>query len=113
MEIGIKALSPGINDPGTSVLCLKAMSELFALRLVCSPQTHFKDKDGIVRVRTTDKTFDEIFNEHVLPIWDYGKCDRLVQRELLHILQQLQVLGRSSAVDDLLAKCQDQIIDFK
>ena len=110
MEIGIKALSPGINDPGTCILSLQALGELLACRLTRSPQTMFKDEDGIVRIRTSDKTFDEIFNEHILPIWDYGKNDRLVQHELVHILNQLKGLGSSVAVDKLLAKCMQQIV---
>jgi uncharacterized membrane protein len=110
MEIGIKALSPGINDPGTCILSLQALGELLSYRLTHSPQNVFKDDDGNVRIRTVDKSFDEIFNEHILPIWDYSKNDRLVQNELVHILNQLQTLGSSVAVDNLLVKCKQQII---
>lgn len=112
MEIGIKALSPGINDPGTCILSLQALSELLACRLTHSPRTVFKDEDGNVRIRTVDKSFDELFNEHILPIWDYGKNDRLVQHELVHILSQLQTLGSSVAVDNLLVKCKQQILNL-
>lgn len=112
MEIGIKALSPGINDPGTCILSLQALGELLACRLTHSPKNVFKDEAGNVRIRTADKSFDEIFNEHVLPIWDYGRNDRLVQHELVHILNQLQTLGSSVAVDNLLIKCKQQILNF-
>ena len=112
MEIGIKALSPGINDPGTCILSLRALSELLACRLTHSPRSVIKDEDGTVRIRTADKSFDEIFNEHILPIWDYGKNDRLVQHELVHILNQLKTLGTSAAVDGLLAKCKQQILNL-
>lgn len=111
MEIGIKALSPGINDPGTCILSLQALSELLAWRLAHSPQAIFNDADGNVRIRAADKSFDELFNDHILPIWDYGKNDRLVQHELVHMLNQLQTLGSSVAVDNLLAKCKQQIIN--
>ncbi len=33
MEIAVKALSPGVNDPGTAVLCLQALIDLLALRI--------------------------------------------------------------------------------
>ena len=111
MEIGIKALSPGINDPGTCILSLQALSELLACRLTHSPQTILKDVEGNVRIRAVDKSFDETFNEHILPIWDYGKNDRLVQHELIHILKQLKTIGSSVAVDNLLIKCKQQIIN--
>ena len=108
MEIGIKALSPGIHDPGTCILSLRALGELFAWRLVHSPETEFKDEDGNVRITTSEKTFDEMFDEHILPIWDYANKDRLVRHELVHILEQLQSIGSSAAVDDLLLKCKQE-----
>lgn len=112
MEIGIKALSPGINDPGTCILSLRALGELLSWRLLYSPENRIKDEDGFVRIRTSDNTFEEMFNDHILPIWDYGKNDRLVQHELVHILNQLQVIKSSLAVSSLLIKCQKRIQDF-
>lgn len=35
-------------------------------------------------------TFERIFTESVLPIWDYGKNDRMVLQELDTLLTQLQ-----------------------
>lgn len=112
-EIGIKALSPGINDPGTCILSVRALGELFAWRLCHSPETTFRDGDGHVRVTTTEKTFDEMFCEHILPIWDYGKNDRLVTHELVHILTQLETLGKSDAVQNLLSRCHEKMIEFE
>lgn len=112
MEIGIKALSPGINDPGTCVLSIQALAELLAFRLTHSPKTYFQDEAGKTRIIIANKTFDEIFNEHMLPIWDYGKNDQLVQRGLVHILNQLQLIGSSMAVDNLLQKCQSSAVSL-
>jgi uncharacterized membrane protein len=111
MEIGIKALSPGINDPGTCILSIQALAELLAFRLIHSPETKIYDEAGKIRIITADKTFDEIFNDHMLPIWDYGKNDRLVNHELVHILHQLQSVGSSVAVDNLLKKCKSSIAE--
>lgn len=112
MEIGVKALSPGINDPGTCILSLRALSELLAWRQRHSPETRISDADGHVRITTADKTFDEMLNEHLLPIWDYGKNDRLVQHELIHILRQLKTNGESRAVENLLVMCEQQVLKF-
>ncbi|WP_200864773.1 DUF2254 domain-containing protein [Arcticibacter svalbardensis] len=90
MEVAIKALSPGINDPGTAVLSLQALGDLLAFRVQNFPVTHIKDRDNVVRIIVKERTFEEIFEECIYPIWDYGKEDRLVLNELLHVLLQLQ-----------------------
>lgn len=36
-----------------------------------------------VRIILKELTFEEIFENTIFPIWDYGKHDRLVQNELL------------------------------
>jgi uncharacterized membrane protein len=92
MEIGVKALSPGINDPGTAVLALNALSDLLSLRLQQSIPSVFRDKQGVVRIITREQSFLELFELSVMPIWDYGKRDRNVQKAILRLLNQLQFL---------------------
>lgn len=89
MEVAVKALSPGINDPGTAVLSLQALGDLLSFLQDHYPVTHVKDDKGEVRIISKQRTFDEIFEECLGSIWDYGKKDRLVQKELFHILTQL------------------------
>jgi uncharacterized membrane protein len=110
MEVAVKALSPGINDPGTAVLSLQALGDLLAFRQRHYPVTYVKDDKGAVRIVSRERTFDEIFEECIGAIWDYGKEDRLVQRELLHILVQLQRQGESSIVDRFLELVQKAIV---
>src|SRR5690606_31979271 len=38
-EIALKALSPGINDPGTAIISIRSLFELYAFRLSNSPKT--------------------------------------------------------------------------
>ena len=90
MEIALKALSPGINDPGTAIISLHAIADLLAYKMRSFPETVLKDKEGLVRIVIKEKTFDELFEQYLLPIWDYGKNDRLIQKEMLHILSQLK-----------------------
>ncbi len=40
-EIGIRAMSPGINDPMTTVSTLEVLTELFAQRWQCSPDLYW------------------------------------------------------------------------
>jgi uncharacterized membrane protein len=109
MEVGVKALSPGINDPGTAIISLRAIGELLAFRLQSIPRTHLRDKDGIVRIITREKTFEEIFKDVVLPVWDYGKNDRLLQQEMCHILLQLKLYTNSQIIEQLLEKVDEAI----
>ncbi len=88
-EIGMKALSPGINDPGTAIIATRALFQLLAYRINHFPDNVVRNGEQQVRILIEELTFDTIFAQTVLPVWDYGKDDRLVQRELLHLLMQL------------------------
>ena len=44
MEIDLKALSPGINDPGTAVISLQAIGDLLAYRLQHLSELNVEDK---------------------------------------------------------------------
>ncbi|MGZ5135234.1 MAG: DUF2254 domain-containing protein [Flavitalea sp.] len=109
MEIAIKALSPGINDPGTATISLQAIGDLLAYRLSHFPLAVFEDIDGERRIVTKEKTFEEMFEDYLLPIWDYGKKDRLVQQEMLHILTLLNIQREQSVINKLLREVQDAI----
>lgn len=102
MEVAVRALSPGINDPGTAVLSLQSLSQLLAFRLKNTPSNQIKDDNGVIRVRTKKRSFSDLLNDYVYPIWDYGKGDRLLVNEMYHILVQLHTLQNIKEVSELL-----------
>lgn len=102
MEVAVRALSPGINDPGTAVLSLQSLSQLLAFRLKNTPSNQIKDDNGVIRVRTKERSFSDLLNDYVYPIWDYGKGDRLLVNEMYHILVQLHTLQNIKEVSVLL-----------
>lgn len=106
-EIAVKALSPGINDPGTANLSLQAIGDLMAHRIHHFPVSYYSDKNDIVRVIAAEKTFEDIFNECILPIWDYGHKDRLIQNEMLHILTLLDRIGKNPATSLLIQEVRE------
>ena len=53
-----------------------------------------------------EKSFDEAFENYVMPVWDYGKNDRLIKNEMMHILKQLKMKGEQPIINKLLAKVQ-------
>ncbi len=90
MEIAIKALSPGINDPNTAVISLRALFRLYAYRAKLFPAQTICDKNGMPRITVAPLRFEKIFEDTLLPVWDYGKEDRIVRQELRQLLTQLQ-----------------------
>lgn len=100
-EVGIKALSPGINDPGTAIQVMRSLFDLYSYG-VCQP-VNASDRNhlNIIRIVKKELTFEEIFEITILPIWDYGKEDRMVRIELHHLLTQLLKLSSQEKVKKL------------
>ena len=90
-EVAIKALSPGINDPGTAVICLHALSDLLAYRLRYKLPSGRYDEKSVQRIYIPATTFREIFEKCILPIWNYGKKDDYIQQQLILMTKQLKV----------------------
>ncbi len=109
MEVAIKALSPGINDPGTAVLSLYALTDLLAYRVNHLPANLIHDDEGAIRIITKERTFEELFTISILPIWDYGKKDRLILTELCDVLLQLQTSKPNTLVASLLNLANEAI----
>lgn len=89
-EVAMKALSPGINDPGTAMLSLRALFQLFSYRLEHHPETQLSDDQGKVRIRMRTWSFEQLFKGTIHSIWDYGSEDRSIRHELHDLLQQLR-----------------------
>jgi uncharacterized membrane protein len=101
-EVAVKALSPGINDPGTAILSLRALFSLFTFRMCHFPENVIMDEDKNALIFTKEFTFENLFVETLLPIWDYGRNDRMIQQELYRLLTQLQDITPNDAVKYLL-----------
>lgn len=101
-EVALKALSPGINDPGTAITSLQSIAEIIVYRMTHFPDQAIRDEKGILRIITTEKTIEEIFAANILPIWDYGKKDRILRKELNNILGQLNSYGDYPIIQKLL-----------
>lgn len=91
-EVAIKALSPGINDPGTAVIALHALSDLFYFKMTHKLPETIHDDEGTPRIYRPTSTFKELFEKCILPIWNYGKNDKYIQDELYFTINQLKTL---------------------
>ena len=112
-EVAIKALSPGINDPGTAVESLRSLTSLLAYRLKHHPPRLISDDNGNIRITRKEYSFEELFHLCLLPIWEYGKNDLFIQTEMLHLLQQLQFQQHHPAINRLIQKVQQQQVMSK
>lgn len=103
-EVGIKALSPGINDPGTAIQVVRALFELYPYVIHHAINPHIRNRDNVVRIIRNEMSFEEIFEATLLPIWDYGKNDRMLRNELHRLLSQMMLLTPKLKVAELLKK---------
>jgi len=101
-EVALKALSPGINDPGTAKESLRALFQLLAFRLNNHPANTVNSVKGELRVITEELSFEDLFEKSIWPIFDYGKDDRMIQHELTLLLKQLSSIKDNKAIQDLL-----------
>ncbi len=100
-EVAVKALSPGINDPGTAVLSINALSDLLAQQIQNPAVSEFHDEAGEPRIILPERDFEELFTLTVCCIWDYGKKDRLVKNALHRMIKHLRYADKQKAHDQL------------
>lgn len=109
-EIAIKALSPGINDPSTAVLCLHALSALLAHRLRESPSQICSDEKGTGRIFLPQYTFGEMMHICLEPVWNYGRNDQYVQEAFLDLLQQLKCVNQQAEGNTIIDSMLHQVM---
>ncbi|GAB3531414.1 DUF2254 domain-containing protein [Pontibacter brevis] len=88
-ESAVKALSPGINDPGTAIKAIDYLTDLFAVRMQLSDKKVLYDKKGAARIRFQHETFENLFSITLSPIRLYGKGSSIIVLRLLYLLHSL------------------------
>jgi uncharacterized membrane protein len=95
-EIVVKAMSPGINDPGTALVGIDYLSELFRKRMqlpdnvelsINSKKSDDKKHDEKVYLKNT--SFEEIFYLNIVAIRQYIRHDVVVLLRLLDFYKSL------------------------
>jgi len=87
-EVGIKAMSPGINDPATALTTLDYLSSLFQLRMQIKDQnTYSVDNRFTIKIRTF--SFEQLLGNCYTLYRQYCKHDALMMKKLLMILNHL------------------------
>ncbi|QZO11712.1 DUF2254 domain-containing protein [Pseudoalteromonas piscicida] len=95
-EIAVKAMSPGINDPGTAVKAIDMLSILLIQRLdICDVNYSFKHAKNEPLLYIHEASFDELLHDNFTPIRNYAKTDGYVMVNVLEAFKN--ILFRSSA----------------
>jgi len=87
-EIGVKAMSPGINDPGTALNTIDYLTELFALRMKKRDETIIYESDKALVFLTT-VNFAELLYQVLASYRTYCKHDITCVQKLLIMLKYL------------------------
>ncbi|MCP9235722.1 DUF2254 domain-containing protein [Lewinella sp. JB7] len=94
-EIALKALSPGINDPGTALTVIDRQTEILS-RLMAAPlHNYFRAKQG-GDVWFARHDYDEVLTALMQEMRCYGKQDPLIVRRLFQMLFHLLLLAGQS-----------------
>ncbi|GAB3540001.1 hypothetical protein GCM10027443_37290 [Pontibacter brevis] len=103
-EVAVKALSPGINDPGTALKAIDFLTLLFIYRVKCEDRNCLLDEEKNLRVIDRNVSLDELLHRYLSPIRTYGKGDLQINERLLKCLQNLLHQSPYNAHEDVIAK---------
>jgi len=87
MEIAVKAMSPGINDPGTAMEAIVKLGKLLYKIVAFANATSYKMEGENLVIVTTNISIQEILRIIIQPIRFYAKEDCLVLFQLVKTLQ--------------------------
>jgi uncharacterized membrane protein len=91
VEVALRALSPGVNEPFTAVTCIDWLTDgLTRLATRAVPSGVRRDGDGHERVITRPASFEDLLTRAVHPIVHSGRGEPIV---LLRLLGALEMLG--------------------
>ncbi|WP_225035203.1 DUF2254 domain-containing protein [Winogradskyella sp. SM1960] len=98
-EIALKAMSPGINDPGTCINAIDYLTELFALRMRKKDQSFYFNEDDKALIHINTVSYEELLYNVMAALRTYSKHDIIVVQKLFimfkYLLQQNNVLNEN------------------
>ncbi len=110
VEVGVKAMSPGINDPGTAIMTIDYLSELLALRMQLDALEVYTTDDENHQIELTTISFAELLHQTLSSYRLYCRHDVILMEKLIRMLTYL---NRSNTVDPIHHEIiQEQIAVF-
>lgn len=112
-QIAIKALSPGINDPGTAIRAIDMLSILFISKTVIPDFGYYQNEENKqVNLYYREHSFKELFFEMLTPIRHYGHSDILVMINLVEACKNILYADRiSTDCIEVIKEFVDSVVD--
>ncbi len=89
-EIAVKAMSPGINDPGTAVKAIDMLSILLIERLKISDTNYsLKHAQSTPYLYIHETSFEELLHDNFTPLRNYAKADAYVMTNVLEAFKNI------------------------
>ncbi len=89
VEIALRAMSPGINDPNTAVLCINKLGAVLRKIGTELEKIYYYDEDMVVRVLVNNLAFKPLLYNTYYQLREYGKDDVSVNAALIDSLIQI------------------------
>lgn len=113
MEVAVKAMSPGINDPGTAIDVINRINKLIEDRIYLRSKSIDVLEDNGLRVIINEIKMEDLLRHVVTPIRHYSKGDSSVSLKLAESLNYLasieciQAQEKENIIEELLALKHD------
>jgi uncharacterized membrane protein len=111
VEIALRALSPGVNEPFTAITCIDRLTEGLARAAAAPvPRSRWQDEQGQPRVFVQAQGFETLLRAAFDPIRIFGGTNPAIYARLLESLAELGLVARRRADRQLLRREADVVM---
>jgi uncharacterized membrane protein len=111
LDLAVRALSPGTNDPFTAINAIDDLSAAFARGIgLPTPSRVLRDDDGTPRVRVPHRRVVELVTDAVDVLRPYAAAHTIVTCRLLLLLRRVIVRAREEGVRRQLLASADRLV---
>ncbi|MES1937793.1 DUF2254 domain-containing protein [Salinisphaera hydrothermalis] len=111
-EIGVRALSPALNNPFTALDCVNRIGRSLAVLITRPiPPEVVTDDAGDMRLIVRVPNFHQLLDAAFMPIRNYGRTSVITMREMLRVIGKLAPLTRRDMERRALARHAETILE--
>lgn len=117
-EIAVKAMSPGINDPGTAIKAIDLLSILFIKKMRINEKNYILNDSGKLLLFYKIPSLESLLYFNLTPIREYAKADANVMLQILESLKNLAFADKdmhayqavlSKYIESMIRSCERHI----
>ena len=106
VEIAVRALSPGVNDPATAIFCIDKIGFLLHNTVSNSGAKVYRDSDKNIRLILEGLTFKKMLFDHLYQIKHYGIGDLKIISAILSALTNIAQDGTATIKAQIWEFCE-------